>query len=78
MDEPGPIDGRKVGVIADAGADLVGIAKLRRALAKLGVEVLIIASIRATLTSPSATAASIGLNRGSGSGSCRRRFPNQF
>ena len=36
VDKPGPIDGRKVGVIADAGADLVGIAKLRRALAKLG------------------------------------------
>ena len=42
VDEPGPIDGRKVGVIADAGADLVGIAKLRRALAKLGAEVLVV------------------------------------
>jgi catalase len=50
IDEPGPIDGRKVGVIADEGADLVGIAKLRRALAKLGAEVLVIAPIGGTLT----------------------------
>jgi catalase len=50
VDEPGPIDGRKVGVIADAGADLVGIAKLRRALAKLGAEVLVIAPVGGTLT----------------------------
>ncbi len=50
VDEPGPIDGRKVGVIADAGADLVGIAKLRRALAKLGAEVLVIAPFGGTLT----------------------------
>jgi catalase len=28
--EPGPIAGRKIGVIADAGSDLAGIAKLRR------------------------------------------------
>ncbi len=48
--EPGPIDGRKVGVIADAGADLVGIAKLRRALAKFGAEVLVIAPFGGTLT----------------------------
>ena len=50
VDEPGPIDGRKVGVIADAGADLVGIAKLRRALAKFGAEVLVIAPFGGTLT----------------------------
>lgn len=50
IDEPGPIEGRKVGVIADAGADLVGIAKLRRALAKFGAEVLVIAPIGGTLT----------------------------
>ena len=28
--EPGPIAGRKIGVIADAGSDLAGIAKLRQ------------------------------------------------
>ena len=41
--EPGPIAGRKVGVIADAGADLPGIGKLRRALAKLGATVQVVA-----------------------------------
>jgi catalase len=50
VEEPGPIDGRKVGVIADAGADLAGIAKLRRALAKFGAEVLIIAPVGGILT----------------------------
>ena len=29
--EPGPIAGRKIGVIADAGSDLAGIDKLRKA-----------------------------------------------
>jgi catalase len=43
VDKPGPIDGRKVGVIADTGSDSVGIAKLRRALEKCGAEVLVIA-----------------------------------
>ena len=33
---PGPIAGRVVGVIADAGSDLAGIAKLRKALAAQG------------------------------------------
>jgi catalase len=41
--EPGPIAGRKIGVIADAGADLAGIDKLRKAAAKLGASVLVIA-----------------------------------
>jgi catalase len=41
--EPGPIAGRKIGVIADAGADLAGIGKLRKAAAKLGATVLVIA-----------------------------------
>jgi catalase len=40
---PGPIAGRKIGVIADAGADLAGIAKVRKAAAKLGATVLVIA-----------------------------------
>ena len=50
VDEPGPIDRRKIGVITDAGADLVGIAKLRRALAKFGAGVLIIGPIGGTVT----------------------------
>jgi catalase len=41
--EPGPIAGRKVGVIAGPGADLAGIGKLRRALAKNGATVHVIA-----------------------------------
>jgi catalase len=41
--EPGPIAGRTIGVIADAGADLAGIGKLRQAAAKLGASVLVIA-----------------------------------
>jgi catalase len=41
--EPGPIAGRKIGVIADAGADLAGIDKLRRAAEKQGASVLVIA-----------------------------------
>src|SRR6202050_4131212 len=41
--EPGPIAGRKIGVIADAGSDLAGIGKVRKAAAKLGASVLVIA-----------------------------------
>jgi catalase len=41
--EPGPIAGRKIGVIAGAGADLAGIDKLRKAAAKLGASVLVVA-----------------------------------
>jgi catalase len=48
-DMPGPIDGRKVGVIADEKSDLAGIAKLRRALSNLGAELLVIAPIGGTL-----------------------------
>ena len=46
---PGPIAGRKVGVIADAGSDLAGIGKLRQAMAKLGAEVLVVAPIGGVL-----------------------------
>jgi catalase len=53
--EPGPIDGRKIGVIADAGSDLAGIAKLRKAAAKLGAVVLVIAPIGGELTDGTAT-----------------------
>jgi catalase len=41
--EPGPIAGRKIGVIASAGSDLDGIAKIRKAAARLGAAVLVIA-----------------------------------
>jgi catalase len=41
--EPGPIAGRKIGVIASAGSDLDGIAKLRKAAARLGAAVFVIA-----------------------------------
>jgi catalase len=41
--EPGPIAGRMIGIIADAGADLAGIGKVRKAAAKLGATALVIA-----------------------------------
>jgi catalase len=47
--EPGPIAGRKIGVIADAGADLAGISKLQKAAAKLGASVLVIAPVGGVL-----------------------------
>ena len=48
--EPGPIAGRKIGVIADVGADLAGIDKLRKAAAKLGASVLVVASAGGVLS----------------------------
>ena len=48
--EPGPIPGRKIGVIADAGSDLAGIAKLARALKKVGASLLVIAPYGGVLT----------------------------
>jgi catalase len=53
--EPGPIDGRKIGIIADAGSDLDGIAKIRKAAKKLGAEVLVIAPIGGELTDGTTT-----------------------
>jgi catalase len=47
--EPGPIAGRKIGVIADAGANLAGIGKLRQAAVKLGATVLVIAPVGGVL-----------------------------
>jgi len=46
---PGPIAGRKIGVIADSGSDLAGIAKLRTAATKLGATVHVIAPIGGVL-----------------------------
>jgi catalase len=48
--EPGPVAGRKIGVIADAGADLVGIGKLRKSAEKLGASVLVIAPVGGILS----------------------------
>lgn len=49
--EPGPVAGRKVAVIADAGSDLAGVATLTKALEKVGVEVLVTAPVGGTLKS---------------------------
>ena len=46
---PGPIAGRKIAVIADAGSDLAGITKLRTAMGKLGATVLVLAAVGGTL-----------------------------
>jgi catalase len=43
--EPGPITGRQIGIIADAGSDLAGIAKVRKAAEKLGAMVKVIAPV---------------------------------
>jgi catalase len=43
VEVPGPIAGRKVGVIADSGSDLAGIRTLRKLLLKQGTELLVIA-----------------------------------
>jgi catalase len=49
--KPGPITGRVVGVVAGPGSDLAGIAKLRKALAKEGATLRIIAETGGTLVS---------------------------
>jgi catalase len=43
--EPGPIAGRKVGVVAGKGSDLAGIAKLRATLEGHGAKLLVIAPV---------------------------------
>src|SRR6185437_3566169 len=47
--EPGRIDGRKIGIIADAGSDLAGVSKLVKAAAALGVTALVIAPVGGVL-----------------------------
>jgi catalase len=47
--EPGPVAGRKIGVIADAGSDLAGVAKLQTSAEKYGVTVLVIAPVGGVL-----------------------------
>ena len=46
---PGPITGRKIGVLADAGSDFAGIVKLRKAFERQGASVLVIAAVGGTL-----------------------------
>jgi catalase len=48
--EPGPIAGRKVGLLVDGTADLEGAAKLRTAMSKLGADVVTIAPRGGTLS----------------------------
>jgi catalase len=48
--EPGPITGRKIGVVAGPRADLAGLAKLRAALEKEGASLLVIAAVGGTLS----------------------------
>jgi catalase len=55
VDVPGSITGRKIGVLADPDADLEGIAKLRRAITKLGADLLVIASVGGVLGDGTAT-----------------------
>jgi len=47
--EPGPIDGRKIGIIADAGSDLAGVAALIKAVEGHGVTALVIAPVGGVL-----------------------------
>ncbi len=46
---PGPVAGRKVGIIADTGSDLAGVNQLIKALAKVGVKGLVIAPVGGVL-----------------------------
>jgi len=48
---PGPIVGRKIGVIADSGSDLAGIGKIRAAAAAAGAAVLVIGNVGGVLGS---------------------------
>nr|WP_072803297.1 catalase [Rhodococcus yunnanensis] len=45
VDTPGPIDGRKIGVVADENSDLSGIGKLRTAAERRGATVHVIAAV---------------------------------
>jgi catalase len=47
--EPGPIAGRKIGILADGGSDLAGIATLIKALKAQGAEGLVIAPVGGVL-----------------------------
>ncbi len=51
VDVPGPIDGRKIGIIAGAGSDLAGVAKLVTAIERLGATPLVTAPFGGVLKS---------------------------
>ena len=53
--KPGPITGRVVGVVAGPSSDLAGIAKLRKALAKEGAMLRVIAETGGTLSNGEVT-----------------------
>jgi catalase len=49
--EPGPVAGRKVGIIADSGSDLAGVAKLIKAITAAGAVPLLTAPVGGKLKS---------------------------
>jgi len=49
IDAPGPIDGRKIGIIAGADSDLGGVAKLAQAIERLGATPLVTAPLGGVL-----------------------------
>jgi catalase len=51
VDVPGPIDGRKIGIIAGAGSDLAGVAKLVTSIQRLGATPLVTAPFGGVLKS---------------------------
>jgi catalase len=51
VDTPGPIDGRKIGIIAGADSDLAGVDKLVQAILRLGAVPLVTAPIGGVLKS---------------------------
>lgn len=48
---PGPVDGRKVAIITDAGSDLAGVAQLVKNLEAGGVKAFVVAPVGGTLKS---------------------------
>ena len=51
IDTPGPIDGRKIGIIAGADSDLAGVAKLVQSIKRLGATPLVTAPLGGVLKS---------------------------
>ncbi|BBX06616.1 catalase [Mycolicibacterium aichiense] len=51
IDTPGPIDGRKIAIIAGADSDLAGVAKLAAAIQRLGATPLVTAPLGGVLKS---------------------------
>lgn len=49
VDTPGPVAGRKLGVITDEGSDLAAVNKLKKAIEKAGITVLVIAPVGGVL-----------------------------